>query len=404
MEVTCPSTEDTNGHGTFIAGILYKHTTNNVIIKTYKIAKSNDVEYIKLCMAIEKAVLDGADIINISSSGGSNKPNSGDLFNDVVNATKSNVVVVTCSGNFAKNINNPNGSVYPASISEAITVSATNRYNEVAKFSNYGVSVDISAPGDEIYSSIPIPNEFYDGDYHPINEYYCTDSGTSYAAPIVSAAAALLKSINPDITPAEVERIIKETAYVPEGWDSTKYGEGIVNFYNMVVAAVSEKPEFKLTADGKIEILAPEGSDARIYYSLSYDVPTIEEKLVYTEPFAISDKNINAVTAVCHENGKLISEPVTYKLTKYIDLNIERFQTKSPISGSKNMNITWRSFDPDIAKVDRYGNITGVSVGETQIYAEFDSGIRFTFVVTVDPPWWQQLLQRLFFGFIWIRV
>lgn len=403
VEVTCPSTEDTNGHGTFIAGILYKHTMNNVTIKTYKITKSRDVEYINLCLAIEKAVLDGTDIINISSYGGSKKPNSGDLFNDVIGATKSNVVVVVCSGNHAKNIDNPNGSVYPASISEAITVGASNRNNKTANFSNYGLSVDICAPGVEIYSSLPIPNEFIDENGQPVEEYYWIDQGTSYAAPIVSAAAALLKSINPEITPAEVERIIKETAYVPEGWDKAKHGEGIINFYNMVVAAVSEKPEFRFTADGKIKIVAPNNPDADIYYSLDYTVPTIEEKLVYSEPLVITDPSVKAITAVCHENGKLISEPVVYKLTQYFNLTVERFQTERPMSGGKNMNITWRSFDPDIAKVDQNGNITGVSVGETQVYAIFDSGLRITYVVTVEPPWWQQLLRWLFFGFIWLR-
>lgn len=419
------SSEDFHYHGTHVAGTIYDNTFSSVKICPYRVFADTTykLEYSVFCMALNAAIENGVDVINMSIQivsyekylvvqedgtiveSTENDPNAKDatdfMYEIMDKAIDNRIVIVVAAGNKKKDV-----SLYPlTSFEDAIVVAATTRSNSPDNsYTNKGTGIDIAAPGTDIYSTVPWVPKNTDEAVPPSESLYMRISGTSMAAPLVSAAAALLKSINPEITPAEVERIIKETAYVPEGWDKANYGEGIINFYNMVVAAVSEKPEFRFTADGKIKIVAPNNPDADIYYSLDYTVPTIEEKLVYSEPLVITDPSVKAITAVCHENGKLISEPVVYKLTQYFNLTVERFQTERPMSGGENMNITWRSFDPDIAKVDQNGNITGVSVGETQVYAIFDSGLRITYVVTVEPPWWQQLLRWLFFGFIWYRI
>ena len=393
--------EDDYYHGTHVSSIIFDNTPDNVYIVPYRMTNKKAVNYIEALSALKKAIENPEiDIINMSFFVANEKC---ELMQTEINkALKKGIVIVACAGN--EFFTDLASEVYPAANPDIITVAASNESSSYCSFSNHGEVVDIAAPGENIYGPVPRIITNSTTSIEPANpDLYGYLSGTSQAAPLVSAAAALLKSINPEITPAEVERIIKETAYVPEGWDKANYGEGIINFYNMVVAAVSEKPEFRFTADGKIKIVAPNNPDADIYYSLDYTVPTIEEKLVYSEPLVITDPSVKAITAVCHENGKLISEPVVYKLTQYFNLTVERFQTERPMSGGENMNITWRSFDPDIAKVDQNGNITGVSVGETQVYAIFDSGLRITYVVTVEPPWWQQLLRWLFFGFIWLR-
>ena len=81
-----------------------------------------------------------------------------------------------------------------------INVSATDRNNRKAGFSNFGALSTISAPGVDIVSSVP-PR----GSYEPLQ-------GTSMAAPIVTGAVALLKSINPDLTNEEVKSILVRTA------------------------------------------------------------------------------------------------------------------------------------------------------------------------------------------------
>ncbi len=403
-----PSTEDYCKHGTFVSSVVYDNTMENVNILPYRIfAKSKNILEYSVFSAVLEAVIAydeeyNIDVINMSINA---LPYQTETQNNWLNsliqkAVENNIVIVNSAGNKKTDTSN----YIPSRFKNTIVVSATKQDNTVDKsYSNNGENVDVAAPGTNIYGAIPYSLGKVNDEGDEIYINYRRDNGTSYAAPLVAAAVAMVKSVNPDLTPAEIERLIKETAYVPENWD-TNYGEGIINFYNMAVAAVSEKPEIKITSDGKIEIIAPEGSDPKIYYSLDGSVPTLENKLDYTGPISFSDLNSSKIIAVCHENGKLISEPVVYKLTQYFDLTVERFRTDCPLSGGENMNITWRSFDPDIAKVDQNGNITGVSVGETQVYATFDSGLRITYVVTVEPPWWQQLIHLLFFGFIWYRI
>lgn len=318
---------------------------------------------------------------------------------------KKGIVIVACAGN--EFFTDLASEVYPAANPNIITVAASNESSSYCSFSNHGEVVDIAAPGENIYGPVPRIITNSTTSIEPANkELYNYLSGTSQATPLVSAAAALLKSINPDITPAEVERIIKETAYVPENWD-TNYGSGILNFYNMVKNYLeperSAKPIVKLNSDFEVEATLPEGVEGNIYYTVGKGL-NMDNYKHYTEPVSITPYPGSYIRFVCHENGKLLSEPITFQINQYLNLTLERFQTKSPISDSTPYHITWRSFDPDIAKVDQNGNITGVSVGETQVYATLKSGLRITYVVTVEPPWWQQLIRLLFFGFIWYRI
>jgi hypothetical protein len=94
---------------------------------------------------------------------------------------------------------------YPALCSpDSLVVSATDRYDIPAWFSNYGAAVDLAAPGYRVWSSIP-PSEYYEEDLIPA-------SGTSMAAPQVSGAAALLWSKNLSWTAAQIRAKLIATA------------------------------------------------------------------------------------------------------------------------------------------------------------------------------------------------
>ncbi len=92
-------------------------------------------------------------------------------------------------------------SAHPSGITlnNVLSVAATDRNDALASFSNYGeVEVDIAAPGVQIYSTMP-------------NNQYDFVNGTSMATPHVVGAAALLYSINPDLSPEEVKAILMNT-------------------------------------------------------------------------------------------------------------------------------------------------------------------------------------------------
>jgi thermitase len=88
---------------------------------------------------------------------------------------------------------------YPASYTEGniLTVAATDANSDLASFSNYGSnSVDLAAPGDQVYSTYPTSSYRY-------------LSGTSMAAPFVAAAAAMLRKQDPDLSYSDLRSALK---------------------------------------------------------------------------------------------------------------------------------------------------------------------------------------------------
>jgi subtilisin family serine protease len=116
--------------------------------------------------------------------------------NAIQNGVAANVVVVFAAGNANRDIDTQ--PQYPAIYPEVIAVAATDQRDERAWFSNYGTKVDVSAPGVNIYSTVP-------------NDTYGFKDGTSMAAPHVAGLAGLIWSRNPGLTNAQVRQILETT-------------------------------------------------------------------------------------------------------------------------------------------------------------------------------------------------
>ncbi|MBW4560642.1 MAG: S8 family serine peptidase [Mojavia pulchra JT2-VF2] len=189
------------GHGTHIAGILGAVGNNslgvvgvspNVSIMTTKHFKSTDPEgYLwDTAQGIKYAVDNGAKIINLSFG---SKTFDTDQYNAIKYAYDRGVLVIATAGNTSRNIDEiPH---YPASydLDNIISVTATDENDQLVDFSNYGVnSVDLAAPGVNILSTFP-------------NNQYVTWGGTSMAVPHVTGAAALLLSMNPNLSVLELK-------------------------------------------------------------------------------------------------------------------------------------------------------------------------------------------------------
>jgi subtilisin family serine protease len=184
---------DDNGHGTHVSGTIGAMGNDgvgvtginwSVSIMALKFLDASGSGYVSnATAALDYAVAHGASISNNSWGGATYDPN---LLAAIQNAQAHGDIFVVAAGNNGQNLDvSP---TYPASyhLSNMIVVAATDRYDQLAAFSNYGAgTVDLAAPGVQILSTTP-------------NGTYSWYSGTSMATPHVTGVLALLKSEHPD--------------------------------------------------------------------------------------------------------------------------------------------------------------------------------------------------------------
>lgn len=137
---------------------------------------------------------------------------------------------------------------YPASLPTVNAVTALNSSGNLASFSNYGTGLAFSAPGLDIYTTDRTGSDGWSsGDY-------TWAWGTSFASPYAAGIAALILSVDPSLTAAEVEQIMQQTCIDrgSAGYDTT-YGWGFVNAYNAVLEAAAGIPLADLDGDGAVD-------------------------------------------------------------------------------------------------------------------------------------------------------
>jgi subtilisin family serine protease len=227
---------DEEGHGTFVAGMIGAALDNNEGIAGMafpaqlviaKIAHSDQtIDVRDEAQAIRWAVDVGARVINLSIGGLRDPFNRRrDTFsrieaNAIAYAVRHGVVLVAAVGNADEAPQSPwPFASYPASLPHVLGVSALTPSGNVPQFSNRDrIYNDISAPGQEIYSTLPraltsfrplCQNQGY-SDCGP--EEFRHAAGTSFAAPQVTAAAAVLLAIKPSLQADQVVNLLERSA------------------------------------------------------------------------------------------------------------------------------------------------------------------------------------------------
>ncbi|MFC9592617.1 type VII secretion-associated serine protease mycosin [Streptomyces sp. NPDC056944] len=168
-----------------------------------------------LAEGIRWAADHGADVINLSL-GDDSKSAHPDAGEDaaVQYALAKGVSVVASAGNGGEKGDHIS---YPAAYPGVIAVTAVDRYGTHAAFSTRRWYATVSAPGDDIVIADP-DRRYYEG------------WGTSAAAAFVSGAVALVRSAHPDLTPAQIKRLLIDTARNrPKGGRSDAKGYGTVD-------------------------------------------------------------------------------------------------------------------------------------------------------------------------------
>ncbi|HHP7242864.1 MAG TPA: S8 family peptidase [Cyclobacteriaceae bacterium] len=199
-------------HGTHVAGIVGAIRNNglgldgiadNVKLMLIRAVPNGDERDKDVANSIRYAVDNGAEIINMSF-GKYLSPHKEFVYDAIKYAEDNDVLLIHAAGNDALDIDaKPN---YPNAffkkkrkVKNWIEVAASTKNPDEslpAEFSNYGKhSVDIFAPGEDIWSTIP-------------QDQYESNSGTSMAAPVVTGVAALLKSYFPGFSAKDLKKII----------------------------------------------------------------------------------------------------------------------------------------------------------------------------------------------------
>ena len=267
------------GHGTFVSGLIAA-AGNGIGVA----GLAPGVELVPLkCFEsksgsiadIAKAIYDGVDtwkcqVLNLSLG---IEKDSATLRKAIAYAGEKGVLMVAAAGNLLSGQHNPDGDPlnYPAAYPQVIGVGAVGKTLSVASFSYHNESVEIVAPGQSM--SAPSAKD---------EKNYVSGYGTSYASPIVAAAAALTLSIRPDLTPENFRELLTDTArdLGDEGYD-TSYGYGLLQIASLCAAAVPEMfpepetpPEPQSIRERVIaerQRLATLAGDAPALFAVAYD-------------------------------------------------------------------------------------------------------------------------------------
>ncbi len=231
------SVADTQGHGTFVAGEIAAATNNGIGISGIgfsvqlmigKVVRSDGTIPLKAeASAIRWAVNQGARVINLSLAGlrdplSKRRDTYSPLEAAAIRyAVSKHVLVVAAVGNSDQAPRSPwNFAGYPAALNHVVGVSALEPSGAVAEFSNRDAFYnDLAAPGAEIYSTLPLAltaptrgtcvNQGY-ADCGPFEFRHA--EGTSFAAPMATAAAALVLGVRPGLASDQASWIVEHSA------------------------------------------------------------------------------------------------------------------------------------------------------------------------------------------------
>jgi subtilisin family serine protease len=219
---------DANGHGTHVTGIIVAHAGNGIgiagaapgaeVLAIRALDADGQGDTDTIARGVDAAVAAGARVINLSLTAGPTATEilvPGNALADAIQrAIDAGVVVVAAAGNDALPI-----CQQPQLGPGLVCVAAVDRQTQRSDYSNYGIRVDLVAPGgggaDGILSTFPV------GDYAEME-------GTSQATPMVSAEAALLMSLGLSAAQA-IARIEETTRDLGDPGVDLTYGHGLID-------------------------------------------------------------------------------------------------------------------------------------------------------------------------------
>jgi serine protease AprX len=243
--------QDDNGHGTHVASIsagsgdaqegTYEGVAPEASLYVAKVLDRNGSGSMSSVMAgVEWAVEQSVHVMNLSL-GGSGSSDGQDALSMTCNAAvDQGIVVCVAAGNAGPT---PRTIGSPGAAEDAITIGASDREDQVARFSSRGptadgrVKPDLCFPGTMIVAARAAGTSMGT----PVNDLYTAASGTSMATPHAAGLAALLLQAKPGLTPAQIKQALMQTA-LDMGADENAQGTGRARAGHALAVVEGEEP------------------------------------------------------------------------------------------------------------------------------------------------------------------
>lgn len=428
--------DDSLGHGTNVAATVAAAINSvggtglapNVELYVYKVTNANNgYEFGAIQTALTDAKNLKLDVINMSfqsyehevSYGGSTMSASSGCstilsywLNQAYNA---GITLVGAAGNY--NTSEPS---YPGSNNHVINVGSLNQTGtDKAGFSNYGSTIDLVAPG-----YVHVAGK--DSDSH-----YKDTSGTSFSAPLVTAAIALYKQKNPSATPAQIESALYASCDPIDDSGSTYTnwaGNGALNVAKFLGVdedgpkeiiinnpeVVNEELELSTgeyldldytvngvgTFDHSVNFYTLSGENNVVSVNSSGRITAVGEGSDYVVIESDADSNVYAsvyVTVTSSEPTPTVSSVTVSPSNLALDLNgVTTGNLSATVNGDNDpaQTVTWSSSNTSVATVNSSGVVTAVATGSAIITATstVDSTKSGTCSVTVSNSQSQTLI------------
>ncbi len=234
-----PLMTDQDGHGTMVSGFVAATADNgiglsgvagtaNIKIAPYRVG-TKSLSVANICAALMDAA-DRSDIKVINMSYGGYDYNNSEAA-AIQYAKDRGKILVAAAGNEGEPTDPEAGLLaYPASYDGVISVAAINRSHDRASFSQYNNQVDLTAPGENVYTTS------FTGEY-------TNDSGTSFSAPIVAGACGVLLAANNNLSADQVETALKSTALdLGDSGQDDYFGYGLIQLDQALEKVITDKP------------------------------------------------------------------------------------------------------------------------------------------------------------------